>query len=123
MSIEQVLEMAFLQEVKKAGQLWVAKSGMMKVYSEEFGRTGFSIPVWSNRERAADYLTNARLVGAKYEPVAVALDDFTNRWLSDKMMDITEVQLNPNGVSQKVLVVTPDEFKTDASSSPGPPDQ
>jgi len=49
-------------------------------------------------------------VGTKYEPHAVPLDVFTNVWLSDKMMDITELQLNPDGKTTRVLVVTAEEF-------------
>ena len=76
----------------------------------ELDQTGFSLPVWSNRERVVEFLKNARLVGTKYGPHAVPLDVFTNAWLSDKMMDITELQLNPDGKTTRVLVVTAEEF-------------
>jgi uncharacterized protein DUF2750 len=112
MSVEYIREAAFLQEVEAAGQLWVARSVYNSIYSEELDRTGFSLPVWSNRERVVAYLENARLVGPKYEPYAVSLDVFTNRWLSDKMMAISEVQINPDGKTTRVLVLTSEEFQS-----------
>lgn len=111
MSIEYIKEMAFLQEVRTAGQVWVARSAYENIYSLEIDMTGFSLPVWSNMERVVDYLKNARLVGAKYEPYAVPLDVFTKRWLSDMMMAISELQLNPDGKTTRVLVLSAEEFK------------
>lgn len=116
MSVEYIREMAFLQEINAAGQIWVAKGTSGNIYAMELDQTGFSLPVWSNRERVVDFLENARLVGGKYEPHAVLLDDFTGRWLSDKMMGITELQLNPDGKTTRVLVVTAEEFKTAQAS-------
>jgi hypothetical protein len=87
----------------------------------EIDQTGFSLPAWSNRERVVDYLENARLVGTRYEPYAVPLDVFTNRWLSDKSMAIAEVQLNPDGKTTRVLVLTTEEFQ--ASQAPNEPEQ
>lgn len=119
MSIEYVREMAFLQEVKTAGELWVAKSVFENIYAQEIDKTGFSLPVWSNRERVVDYLKNARLVGAKYEPFAVSLDVFTKRWLSDMMMAISELQINPDGMTSRVLVLSAEEFKSAQASEGG----
>ena len=110
MTVEYIKEKAFLQEVKAAGQVWVARGINKNIYSMELDGTGFSLPVWSNRERVVDFLKNARLVGTKYEPHAVPLDVLTNAWLSDKRMDITELQLNPDGKTTRVLVVTAEEF-------------
>lgn len=112
MSVEYVREMAFLQEVKTAGQLWVARSEYENIYAVEIDQTGFSLPVWSNRERVDDYLKNARLVGAKYEPYAVPWDVFTKRWLSDVTMAISELQINPDGITTRVLIVTTEELKS-----------
>ena len=110
MSVEYIGEKAFLQEVMTSGEVWVARGINNNIYVLGLDRTGFSLPVWSNRERVVDFLKNARLVGTKYEPHAVPLDVFTNVWLSDKMMDITELQLNPDGKTTRVLVVTAEEF-------------
>jgi hypothetical protein len=110
MTVEYLGELAFLQEVKASGEIWVARGVNKNIYSLELDKTGFSLPVWSNRERVDEFLKNARLVGTKYEPHAVPLDVFTNAWLSDKMMDIAELQLNPDGKTTRVLVVTAEEF-------------
>ena len=112
MSVEYIREIAFLQEVKTAGLVWVARSVNNNIYALEIDKTGFSLPVWSNRERVVDYLKNARLVGTKYEPYAVSLDVFTNRWLSDMTMAISELQINPDGKTTRVLVLTAEEFKS-----------
>lgn len=112
MNVEYIKEIAFLQEVNTAGQIWVAKSVNEKIYALEIDKPGFSLPVWSNRERVVDYLKNARLVGTKYEPFAVSLDVFTKRWLSDMTMAISELQLNPDGKTTRVLVLTAEEFKS-----------
>lgn len=112
MSVEYIRAAAFLQEVKTAGEVWVARSIYNNIYAEEIDKTGFSLPAWSNRERVVDYLKNARPVGPKYEPYAVSLDVFTNSWLSDKMMAITEVQINPDGKTTRVLVLTSEEFQS-----------
>lgn len=116
MSVEYIREIAFLQEVKTAGQIWVARSIYNNIYSVEIDATGVSLPVWSNRERVDAYLVNARLVGAKYEPYAILLDEFTRRWLSDMTMAIVELQLNPDGKTTRVLVVTAEEFKAKQAS-------
>src|SRR3974390_231421 len=110
MGVEYIKEFAFLQEVTAAGELWVAKGGFNNMYAVEMAEGGFSLPVWSNRERVVDFLKNARLVGAKYEPHAVPWDDFTRRWLSDMAMSISELQINPDGMSTRVLVVTAEEL-------------
>lgn len=110
MTVEYIREMAFLQEVIAAGEVWVARGINKNIYSMELDETGFSLPVWSNRERVVEFLKNARLVGSKYEPHAVPLEVLTNAWLSDKMMAIAELQLNPDGKTTRVLVVTAEEF-------------
>jgi hypothetical protein len=112
MSIEYLGERVFRDEVEAAGQLWVARGVYKNIYALEIDATGFSLPVWSNRERVVEFLKNARLVGPKYEPDAVALDVFTQAWLSDKMMAIAELQINPDGKTSRVLVLTAEEFKT-----------
>lgn len=110
MSVEYIREMAFLQEVKAAGQVWVARSSSMNIYSMEIDQMGFSLPVWSNRERVVEFLQNARLVGATYAPHAVPLEVFINAWLSDKTMAIAELQINPDGKTPRALVLTVEEF-------------
>jgi hypothetical protein len=117
MSVEYIREFAFLQEVKATGHVWVARSAYKNIYAVELDDMGFSLPVWSNMERVVDYLENARLVGAKYEPYAVPLDEFTRRWLSDLTMAIAELQINPDGKTSRVLVVTAEEFKSSQASA------
>ena len=110
MTVEYIKEIAFLQEVISAGEVWVARGINKNIYSLELDEAGFSLPVWSNRERVVDFLKNTRLVGTKYEPHAVPLEVLTEVWLSDKMMGISELQLNPDGKTTRVLVVTVEEF-------------
>lgn len=109
-NVEEIREMAFLQEVRATGQVWVARSVNKNIYAVEIDPAGFSLPIWSNRERVVAFLENARLVGQKYEPDAVSLAVLTTTWLSDNTMAIVELQLNPDGKTTRVLVVTPDEF-------------
>ena len=113
MNVEYIREIAFLQEVRASGQVWVAKSVNNAIYSLEVEPTGFSLPIWSNRERVIDFLKNAMLVGRKYEPHAVPLDVFTDTWLSDATMAISELQVNPDGKTTRVLVLTAEEFKSE----------
>ncbi len=101
---------AFLQEVMANSEIWVARGINKNVYSVELDPSGFSLPVWSNEERVVEFLKNARLVGTKYEPHAVPLEILTNVWLSDKMMGISELQLNPDGKTPRVLAVSAEEF-------------
>lgn len=111
MSIEYIGGIKFLEEVEATGQIWVARGKYNNVYAMELDKTGFSLPVWSNRERVVDYLNAARLIGTKYEPHAVPLDVFANTWLSDKTRDISEVLINPDGKATRVLVYTAEEFQ------------
>jgi hypothetical protein len=116
MNIAYLSEVVFLQEVEDGGQVWVARSVYANIYALEIDNEGFSLPVWSNQERADEFLKNARLVGPKYEPHAVPLEVFTKAWLSDKAMAICELQINPDGKTTRVLVVTVEEFKTAQTS-------
>jgi hypothetical protein len=118
MSIEYLGEKIFRDEVEAAGQVWVARGLYKNIYALEIDPTGFSLPVWSNRERVVEFLKNARLVGPKYEPEAVLLAIFTESWLSDKMMAISELQINPDGKTTRVLVLTAEEFKTTHQARP-----
>jgi hypothetical protein len=115
-SLEQVLEMAFLKEVKAAGQLWVVKNGADSIYSEEIEPMRVSVPIWSNRESVFRFLSNAGLSETRYEPMPIPLEDFTRSWLSDTMA-IAELQLNPDRVSQEVLVLSPANFKMDVAAN------
>jgi hypothetical protein len=110
MSVDYMGEIVFLQEVIASGEVWVARGINKNIYSMELDGTGFSLTIWSNEQRVVDFLKNARLVGTKYEPHAVPLVVLTNVWLSDKMMAISELQLNPDGKTTRVLVVTAEEF-------------
>jgi hypothetical protein len=112
MSIEYLGEKIFRNEVEAAGEVWIARGVHKNIYAVEIDRTEFSLPVWSNRARVVEFLKNARLVGPKYEPEAVSLEVFTQAWLSDRMMAIAELQINPDGKTTRVLVYTVEEFKT-----------
>lgn len=111
MSIEYLGEKIFRDEVEAAGHVWVARGLHKNIYALEIDQTGFSLPVWSNRERVVEFLKNARPAGPKYEPEAVPLVVFTETWLSDQMMAIAELQINPDGKTTRVLVLTVEEFK------------
>lgn len=110
MKVEYLGEKRFLEEIKGTGEVWVAKSSYSSIYAVEIDHTGFSLPVWSNSSRVTSFLENARLIGPKYEPHAVALGHFTMAWLSDKGKAIVELQINPDGKSTRVLVMSPAEF-------------
>ncbi len=111
MGIEYLGEKIFLEEIEATGQVWVARSVYKNIYSMELDKTGLSLPVWSKRERVVEFLQKALLAGPKYAPDAVDLETFTNAWLSDQTMAITELQLNPDGKSTRVLCLTAEEFK------------
>ena len=112
MTVEYLGARIFLEESKVAGEIWVARSSLNSIYAVSIDRTGFSLPVWSGNERAAEFLRNARLVGPKYEPYAVPLEVFSLEWLSDQGKAIVELQINPDGKSARVLVMSPDEFRS-----------
>jgi len=112
MDIQYIGEKIFLEEIGVTGEVWVAKGVHKNIYAHELDRTSVSLPVWSKKERVVDFLQNALLVGPKYEPASVPLDTFTNAWLSNKMMAISELQLNPDGKSPRVLCYTSEEFQT-----------
>ncbi|KIH78102.1 Protein of unknown function [Geoalkalibacter ferrihydriticus] len=110
MSIEYLGEKVFLQESKDAAQVWVLRGTHKNIYAMELDKTGFSLPVWSSEEKAADFVKNARPIGQKYKPEAVPLGVFSQTWLSDQSMAIAELQINPDGKSTRVLVITKEEF-------------
>lgn len=112
MGIEYLGEKVFRDEVAASGQVWIARGIYRNIYAQEIADAGFSLPVWSNRDRVVEFLQNARLVGPKYEPEAVSLDYFTGAWLSDQLMAVVELQINPDGRSTRVLVFTAEEFKS-----------
>jgi Protein of unknown function (DUF2750) len=111
MTVEYLGARIFLDETGAAGEIWVARSSLGSIYAVSIDRAGFSLPVWSSSGRAAEYLKNARLVGPKYEPHAIAVEVFTAEWLSDQGKAIVELQINPDGKSSRVLVMSPDEFR------------
>lgn len=111
MTIKYLGEKIFLAEIAASGQVWVAENSYHQVYTEEFDGGGFSLPVWSKREKAADYLRNALLVGPKYEPHAIDLKVFTQAWLSDQAKGISELLINPDGKSSRMLALTSAEFQ------------
>lgn len=111
MNLEYFGEKIFLDEVEASQQVWVARNDLHMVYTEELDRTGFSLPIWSNEERVIAYLRNALLIGPKYEPHALPVGIFVNAWLSDKQKGISELLINPDGKSTRVLALTPEEFQ------------
>uniref|UniRef100_A0A831U2W6 DUF2750 domain-containing protein n=1 Tax=Geobacter metallireducens TaxID=28232 RepID=A0A831U2W6_GEOME len=110
MTVAYMVEKVFLEEIRAANQVWVAKGTCNNIYSQELNRGEISLPVWSSSERVSSFLKHALLVGTKYEPHAISLEVFTNAWLSDKMKGITELQLNQDGKSDRVLAYTTEEF-------------
>ena len=110
MEIAYIGETIFFAEVRAMGQVWVARSIYNSIYFMELDETGRSLPVWSLEERVVEYLKNAHLVGPKYEPYAVPVEVFINAWLSDKSMDIAELQINPDGKSDTALILDNEEF-------------
>ena len=111
MDVAYLGEKQFREAVEATGQVWVARGIHNNIYAEELDETGFSLPVWSTAERVVDYLMNARLVGSKYEPYAVPFNLFIRTWLSDTTKDISEVQINPDGKTTRVLVLTAEECR------------
>ena len=111
-NIEFIGEKIFLDELETTGEVWVARSVYKNIYAMELDQTGLSLPVWSNRERVLAFLKNARLLGPSYEPHAVPVAVFTDAWLSSQMMDISELQINPDGKTTRVLCLTAQEFKS-----------
>jgi Protein of unknown function (DUF2750) len=111
MTIEYLGEKIFYAEIAAGGQVWVARNGYQQIYTEEFDRSGLSLPVWSQREKAVDYLNRARLIGPKYEPHPIDLAVFTNAWLSDQSKGIAELLINPDGKSSRMLALTSAEFQ------------
>ena len=120
MAVEYLGARIFLEELKLTGEIWLAKSSHGSIYAVGIDRTGFSLPVWSGNERVAEFLKNARLVGPKYAPHAVSLGVFTLEWLSDQGKAIVELQINPDGKSTRVLVMSPDEFRAARGEKSGP---
>lgn len=112
MMIKYLGEKVFLEEVESSGQVWVARSIHKNIYTMELERSGLSLPVWSSSEKVDYFLRNARLIGSKYEPHAVPLSVFTQAWLSDKMMGIIELLINPDGKATRILALTTEEFQS-----------
>lgn len=111
MGIEYLGEKIFLEEISSSGQVWVARSIHNNIHTMELDRTGLSLPVWSSSERVTAYLNNARLIGPEYQPHAIAVDRFSDSWLSNKMLAITELLINPDGRSSRMLALYPEEFQ------------
>jgi len=106
--LEYLYETIFLQEVEASGQVWVAKGGNDNIYALQLDEMGFSLPIWSGRERVIDFLRNQSLIGQEYEPHPVPLDIFTERWLSD---NIAALLINIDGIATRVLVLSVEQFR------------
>jgi len=110
MSVAYLGEKIFLQEILAGGEVWVARGLHKYIYTQEIENYSLSLPAWSTREKIAEFLKITRL-GQRFTPRAIPLEDFANRWLSDKMMGIAEVQINPLGTETRVLALTSEEFQ------------
>jgi len=110
MDVAYLGEKIFLDEVKATGQVWVARGVNNNIYAVEIDKEGFSLPVWSSGERVAAFLKNARLVGPRLEPHPIPVKTLVKTWLSDRMMAIAELQINPDGMTTRVLILTAEEF-------------
>ncbi len=110
-NVEYIGVKRFFDDVQSTGELWVARSVYKNIYALELDKTGYSLPVWSSKEKADEFLRKARPIGPPYESHAVSMERFTKAWLSDTMMAITEVQINPDGRGTRVLCLTAEEFK------------
>jgi hypothetical protein len=111
MTVEYLGEKVFFLVVEATRKVWVARGIYGNIYALELENREFSLPVWSTREKVVEFLKNAHLVGPKYEPHEIPLDVFTNAWLEGKMIVISEVQIDPDGKTTRVLVLTAEEFK------------
>jgi hypothetical protein len=109
MSLEYLGEKVFLDEIRAAGRIWVLRGAHKNIHAAEI-EDGYSLPVWSSQDKAAQFLKIARLIGQTYAPEAVPLEVFIQGWLSDQRMAIRELQLNPDGKTSRVLIVSREEF-------------
>ena len=109
MEIAYLGEKIFREEIASSQVIWVIRGKYKNIYAIETDG-GYSLPVWSSRERVEVFFKNAFLSDQHYGPEAVPLEVFTNSWLSDKMMAICLLQINPEGKTSRVLVMTPEEF-------------
>ena len=51
MTVEYLGARIFLDEIGAAGKIWVARSSLNSIYAVSIDRAGFSLPVWSAKER------------------------------------------------------------------------
>lgn len=117
MSVEYLGAKIFLDEINQTRQVWVARNEYRKIHAVEIENHNLSLPVWSNSDNVSEFLKNARLIGPAYEPHALPLDEFTLTWLSDPQRAIAELQINPDGKSSRVLIMTKEEFQAAQSST------
>lgn len=111
MSVEFLAAKLFIKELKTSQLIWVAKNQYGKIYTPDLNEPLLSLPVWSNSHNVSEFLKNARLIGPPYQPHAIPLDEFVLTWLSDPQRAIGELQINPDGKSSRVLVMTKEEFQ------------
>ena len=111
MNIEYLGAKIFLDEINASQQIWVAKNSYGSIYTPQLNEPLLSLPVFSNREKVEAFLNSARLVGPASEPHAIPLGEFTLTWLNDPQRAIGELQINPDGRSSRVLVMTKEEFQ------------
>jgi len=115
MTIEYLGAKIFLKEILDAGEVWVARGVYKNIFAQEIENYAFSLPAWSSRARVEGYLRISRMVG-RFEPRSIPLKEFANRWLSDPMLAISEVQVNPLGTESRVLALTAEEFQDEVAA-------
>lgn len=108
--VEYFGEKTFLEEITDDQAVWVARGVHKNVYAQEIENYAYSLPTWSSRDKIAAFLKTT-LLWQQFEPHAIPLKEFANRWLSDQMMGIAEVQVNPSGKTSRVLALTSEEFQ------------
>lgn len=111
MNIEFIGQIVFSQEVQANGKVWVVKGRYENIYALELDAQGFSLPVWSARERAEEFLENVQVVGREYEPYPIGLDSFIDNYIMNEIMGINELLINMDGTTPQALVLTLDEFR------------
>lgn len=108
--MEYIGERTYLEELTADRQVWVARGAHKNIYALEIENHAYSVPTWSSRDKVDAFLKNT-LLWQQYEPHAIPLKTFADSWLSDWMKGISEVQVNPNGRTSRVLALTSEEFQ------------
>jgi hypothetical protein len=109
--IEILGEKIFLEEITTVREVWVARGEHKNIHAQEIENYAYSLPAWSSKDKIDAYLQTT-LLWQQFKPHPIPLKEFTDRWLSDQMLAIAEVQINPSGKTSRVLALTSEEFQT-----------